>query len=354
MIPSDITRRPGSTVVVSDELAATFEHGARVSEKALSPKTRKEYAAHWQAFEEWCAKHGAVALPTSWQTVWAYMSARHKEGCAVATLQVIRAAITQKHRSQAPNAEGRDLDLHNPYIRNLLQGARREATEEGKRTNKATPFLVTDYLDLVKIIGTSASLEDRRDLALLGLGLVRALRGPSELLALDYAVAGKGSRGALVLNVDHAVIKLRISKTRQTGDGEDLRIEDGPALQAVRRWIEAAGILPGSPLFRAIRQGEVAVSRMSQSHLHRIVQRRAQQLVRWRNPMMSTKEAEAIAATYSTHSLRRGALTSLGKDGATLAELLDLGRHSPKSASVVLGYVEPDHAGPKRMRKLGI
>jgi hypothetical protein len=35
----------------------------------------------------------------------------------------------------------------------------------------------------------------------------------------------------------------------------------------------------------------------------------------------------------------------MGKAGASLAELMDLGRHSEKSASIVLGYVEPEHAG---------
>jgi len=38
----------------------------------------------------------------------------------------------------------------------------------------------------------------------------------------------------------------------------------------------------------------------------------------------------------------------------TLAELIDLGRHSQKSSSIVLGYIEPGHAGAKAMRKLGI
>jgi hypothetical protein len=44
----------------------------------------------------------------------------------------------------------------------------------------------------------------------------------------------------------------------------------------------------------------------------------------------------------------------MGKAGATVAELMDLGRHSPKSASIVLGYVEPEHIGARRMRALGL
>lgn len=128
-----------------------------------------------------------------------------------------------------------------------------------------------------------------------------------------------------------------------------LALDGANVVQAFRDLVQR-----GSPLFRATRKGMLSEARMSPRKLHEIIQRRAKQLVRQRNPMMSTTEAEQIAAGYSTHSLRRGALTSLGKDRATLAELMDLGQHSSKSASVVLGYVEPDHVGPKRMRKLGI
>src|SRR5262249_35071425 len=39
--------------------------------------------------------------------------------------------------------------------------------------------------------------------------------------------------------------------------GEDLPIEEGPALQAVRAWVQAAGIKPGTPLWRALRKGHV-------------------------------------------------------------------------------------------------
>jgi hypothetical protein len=59
---------------------------------------------------------------------------------------------------------------------------------------------------------------------------------------------------------------------------------------------------------------------------------------------MLASEEKVEAQKYSTHSLCRGALTSMGKGGATLAELIDLGRHSPKSSSIVLGYIEPGHA----------
>jgi len=189
---------------------------------------------------------------------------------------------------------------------------------------------------------------------------VRALRGPSELLALDLGEAkSDGSRGALALKRAGAAIILNVSKTKQTGDGEELPIEEGPALQAVRAWVQAAGIKAGTPLWRTIRKGHVQPERMHQRTLHNIIQRRAEQMLRARRdedgkPVMTAAEAAIAARGYSTHSLRRGALTSMAKGGATLAELIDLGRHSQKSSSIVLGYIEPGHAGAKAMRKLGL
>ena len=95
-----------------------------------------------------------------------------------------------------------------------------------------------------------------------------------------------------------------------------------------------AGIKSGTPLWRAVRKGWQQPSRMHQRTLHNIIQRRARQMLQARG--LSPPEA-AAANQYSTHSLRRGALTSIGKVGASVAELRDLGRHSPKSASMVLG-----------------
>jgi hypothetical protein len=116
-------------------------------------------------------------------------------------------------------------------------------------------------------------------LALIGLGIVRALRGPSELLALDLGeTKSGGARGALVLKREGAAIILNVSKTKQTGDGEELPIEEGPALQAVRAWVQAAGIKLGTPLWRALRKGHLQPERMHQRTLHNIIQRRAEQM----------------------------------------------------------------------------
>src|SRR5262249_4286417 len=297
-------------------------------------------------------RHKLASRSTTPAIAATYLAHLSKRGAAPATLAIVRAAIKHHHVTLPPRAKGRDLDLATPEIKRLFQGVRRRAREAGRKTNKAAPWLIPDFEVLAGQVKPD-DLEDLRDLALIGLGIVRALRGPSELLALDLGGAkSEGSRGALVLKREGAAISLSVSKTKQTGEGEELPSAEQPALQAVRAWVQAASIKAGTPLWRAIRKGHVQPDRMHQRTLHNIIQRRAEQMLRARGMLAS--EAAIEAQKYSTHSLRRGALTSMGKGGATLAELIDLGRHSQKSSSIVLGYIEPGHAGAKAMRKLGI
>ena len=357
----DITKRPtGGELVVSAELLEDLEHGRDLTEAAISDRTRAAYEYEFGRFAQWAESHRLASLPTTSAIAWTYLAHLSKRrGASPATLGIVRAAIKHHHATLTPRAKGRNLDLATPEIKRLFQGARRKTREAGRRTNKATPWLVADFATLAHLIDAS-NLEDLRDLALIGLGIVRALRGPSELLALDLGEANsQGARGALVLKREGATIVLNVSKTHQVGDGEELPIEEGPALQAVRAWVAAAGIKPGMPLWRAVRKGHVQPERMHQRTLHNIIQRRAEQMLRARRdehgrPLLTPAEVAAEARKYSTHSLRRGALTSMGKGGATLAELIDLGRHSQKSSSIVLGYIEPGHAGAKAMRKLGL
>ena len=353
MFPDIIKRREGAGVVVSDELLEDLEHGRGLTEAAISDRTRAAYEYEFGRFAQWAERHKLASLPTTPPIAATYLAHLSKRGALPATLAIVRAAIKHHHATLPPRVKGRNLDLATPEIKRLFQGARRKAREAGRTTNKAAPWLIADFNVLASSVAGSHDLEDLRDLALIGLGIVRALRGPSELLALDLGeVKSEGARGALVLKRAGAAIILKVSKTKQTGDGEELPIEEGPALQAVRAWVRAAGSKPGTPLWRAVRKGHVQVDCMHRRTLHNIIQRRAEQMLRARGMLAS--EAKIEARKYSTHSLRRGALTSMGKGGATLAELIGLCRHSQKSSSIVLGYIEPGHAGAKAMRKLGL
>jgi hypothetical protein len=203
---------------------------------------------------------------------------------------------------------------------------------------------------LREIADTSAA--DVRDVALIGIGIVRALRGPSELLGLDLTVAkSPDALGSIQINTSGAAITLASTKTSQI-DGETLEIEEGPALESLRQWAIKGNITPGTPIWRTIRNDCVMVYRMKQRSMHDVIQRRAAQVLQADG--MSTADATANAQRYSTHSLRHGALTSIGQNKASLTEIMSLSRHSASSARIAMGYVKGENLGAKAIGKLGI
>ena len=104
---------------------------------------------------------------------------------------------------------------------------------------------------------------------------------------------------------------------------------------AVRVWLQAAGIVEG-PLFRSVnRHGRVGLDALSDKVVALAVKRYA--------------EAAGLAvADFSGHSLRAGFLTSAADAGASIFKMMDVSRH--KSVDVLRGYVRRaemfrDHAG---------
>lgn len=345
--------------VATVDLEADARQFIEDAEHALAPRTREAYAYQWQRFVDWCNANGLVALPTDPPTVAAYFGHLARRGCAASTFAVVRAAIRYRHDRLPPGDAGRDVDLATPEIKRFLQGNKRRLHAEGRTTNKAAPFGVEHWVALHETIAGGQSLWEIRDLALLGLGVVRALRGPSELVALDYVRRSTG-RGEIHVRAEGAVIRMHTTKTQQEGGDSDRVIAEGPALAALRRWINAAGIQPGTPLFRPLKRVPdvdlpvIGTTRLAGRSLHDIVRKRARQVLTAMDPGMSDEELDVRAAEYSTHSLRHGALTSMAEAGASMAELMELSRHSPHSTAIVMGYVKQDQAGARAMRKMGL
>lgn len=370
---------------------AGVRQGARnfteTSAKAITATTQSHYDYEWSRFLAWCEQESTAerplpTLPTTPQVVASYFGALNtpgtytdskgrsyqRNGCSAATFKLIRSAILRRHRGLPVGNPGRDLDLDVPEIRDFLTAVKKEFHAAG-RSNKAEPFMIEDWLDLNEMIGDSDNPVDVRDLALLGLGLVRAMRGPSELLKLNLGALADGARGVLTMRGADAAIRMHVTKTSQSeADKHERKVLDGPVLTAVRRWMSLAGVLPGSRVFRPIKfnprartaagQYSIQPGELSGRALHKIVQNRAEQLYRARNGHLTQAQlaelAPAHAARYSTHSLRHGALTSLGAAGATLSELMELSRHSPNSANIVSGYVRPDQQGAEKIRSAGL
>jgi integrase len=161
------------------------------------------------------------------------------------------------------------------------------------------------------------------------LGFAGALRR-SELVALNVADVAENETGLLVT--------IRGSKTDQERQGETIAIARGRMacpVQALRAWLDAAGIKAG-PIFRPIdKGGTVRALRLTCRSVANIVKAAAER-------------AGFDSASYSGHSLRSGFLTSAAGNGASIFKMMDVSRH--KSVDTLRGYIREadlfkDHAG---------
>jgi integrase len=174
--------------------------------------------------------------------------------------------------------------------------------------------------DIGKILDTcDNSLLGARDRALIALGFSGAMRR-SELVALnlkDVVFVEKG-----------ADIRIRRSKTDQTGEGHILAIPSGANLYpvaAVRSWIAAAGLVEmGAPLFRKVAKGgRLGWDRLTPHSVAALVKKRA-------------KMVGIDPAKVAGHSLRVGFVTSAVDHGASPAIIAEHSRH--KSLDMILTY----------------
>jgi hypothetical protein len=148
----------------------------------------------------------------------------------------------------------------------------------------------------------------------------------SELAGLDWMHRGSGT-GVLELTHRGARIVLYTSKTKQ-GEPDEIYIQPGRALKAIRSWVERASIGEGLPLFRGVsRWGRVNATRLHASTVARIVKRRCE-------------EVGLDAEHYSGHSLRAGMITEAFARGVPEWKIRLTSRHSEKGRELQ-GYNRP-------------
>ena len=155
---------------------------------ARSLNTRRCYATQWRQFESWCLANRALSLPAEPELVAAYLAERAQGGAALASINVMIAAI-----AFAQAVRGHRFDRHHPALVLVLQGIRRQHARLQHQTEPLRGSMLAALLE--------ARLRDPgevRDAALLALLYTFALRA-SEAAALDWMQVGNGG-GALSLS----------------------------------------------------------------------------------------------------------------------------------------------------------
>jgi len=281
--------------------------------------TVRAYQSDLRIFARYCAANGLVDLPAHPETVMAFLAAQATAGTKASTLTRRVAAIRYSHKAaQLEPPTDREV------VRATLRGIKRTIGVKQVQKAPATAERIADML--ARIPGT---LTGRRDRAVLALGFAGAFRR-SELVALTVADLIEVEGGIRVI--------IRQSKTDQEAEGEEIAIPYGDKLrpvEAVRAWLDAAGITDG-PVFRSVAKGgRVMAEALTCRSVANLVKAYAER-------------AGLDPAEFSGHSLRAGFLPSAADRGASLFKMMEVSRH--KSVNTLRGYVRradlfKDHAG---------
>jgi integrase len=278
---------------------------------ARSKSTLRAYEHDWKEFSTWCELNQVASLPASTQTLILYATDLTKnQGRKWNTLARRLAAVSQVHR-----CSGLESPVWTLLMKQFLAGLRREI---GVAPERKKPVLVPDLKRILSALPDG--LLGKRDRALLLIGFTAALRR-SELSGLDTG------------DIEHVpeglIIHIRRSKSDQEGEGRKVGIPRGAdsatcPVEALERWMSAAGIDSGA-VFRSMnRHGQVLQKRLSGEGVAIVVKRSVQKL-------------GYDPALFAGHSLRSGLATSAAAAGT--GERIIMNQTGHRSLTTLRRYI---------------
>ncbi len=324
-------------------LAQLSEQARQFIGLSARPNTRRAYATQLKQWMAWCHGNGHLAFTGDTNLVANYLSERAARGQSVSTLRTVVAAIKAGH-----DAKGLSFDSKAPAIVRTLRGIHNANPRLAKQ---AEPIRGPDVLDLME--GIDATLIGARDMALLALGYVFALRR-SELVALDLESQGTGA-GVLRITARTMEVSFAIAKT-SNGETQTVavpRAENAEAVAAVESWVRLAGIGKGEPIIRRILKGGKLGGRLHPQSVAAIIKSRVG--LHYEDLGASAADAAGEADRYSGHSLRVGFCVSAAEAGADLRAMATVSRH--RSLAMPARYAqkaEQIKTSPHRLPGVGL
>jgi len=245
------------------------------------------------------------------------------------------AASTVRRRLALWSTFHRWMGLAGPFSSPNLRGALGLATRAARRPRgrKSAKPLTRDVLERLIAACAKGTLADKRDAALLLLAFASGGRRRSEIAALRMEdlverppiPADRSAPQGPKL----PVLALKLGRTKTASrDDDECALAVGRPVEALKAWLEAAGISSG-PVFRRIdRWGAVGDSALDGQSVNAIVKRRC-------------VLAGLDPADYSAHGLRSGYLTEAARRGVPLPEAMRQSRHrSVQQAAAYYNEVE--------------
>jgi site-specific recombinase XerD len=299
-------------------LGPDLEDAATYATAEKTSATRRAYHSDFSLFQAWCEGKGVTALPSTPETLAAFLAAEAKRGAKTSTISRRLAAIRYAHK-----LAGHESPSNSEAVKATIRGIRRSLGSAPVRKKPATSDKIVAMADAL-----GCDIKGLRDRAIILLGFAGAFRR-SELVTLDVR--------DLEFCIGGLRVTIRAIKTDQEGQGTTIGIVIGSTacpVAAVRTWLEAAKITEG-PVFRSIRKGGIVGKRLSGRSVADVVK-------------SCVRRTGLDAADFSGHSLRAGFLTSAAGRGASIFKMMDVSRH--RSVDTLRGHVRDadlfrDHAG---------
>ena len=301
------SRAPSTRGHCEAAVAEQLERFVQAAQGAFSPNTERALRSDLRLYAKWCAEHRVRALPSSAETVAAFVDAM-ADTRAPATVRRYVTSIAIAHR-----AIGCETTLESPVVKLALKRMHRS---KGRRQGQAKGLTWPLRERLLEVAG--GRLIDARDRALLAVAYDAMLRR-TELVSLQVEDLLEEMQG-------HGTLLVRRSKTDADGQGATLYIApDTVAL--VRAWRERARIESGR-LFRSVTKSGRLGERLDASQVPRIFKAMACQ----------AGLPPELVEGLSGHSARVGAAQDMVAVGIELPAIQQAGRW--KSGAMVSRYGE--------------
>ena len=314
-----LTSQEAAELALLEEAARTY---ARAS---LSKNTRRGYESDFEDFVYWCKRMKLGALPAAPDTVALYLSKMAKElkGSSLKRRVTAIRKIHELSNHPSPTKSER--------VKSVLRGILRTTGEAQKH---AAPTLLIHIQKMLKALPETP--RGLRDKALLLLGFAGGFRR-SELVSLDVE--------DLSLSDDGLAIKIRKSKTDQTGKGRLVGISHGKdqnlcPILALEAWLKIS-LTTSGPIFRKVNKwSQISVQGLTDQSVRLILKE-------------SLQRAGIRETGFSGHSLRAGFVTVAAINGASERDIQRTTGHS--SLEVLRRYIrDADLFRDNASKKLGL
>jgi len=276
---------------------------------AYAPSTIRAYRSNFEFFIDYCEKHNLNALPCEPSNLASYIFYLSNQNLKSASIRLATVSVAAIHRFNRMNDPSKDPDV-------ILE-LRRMFRKLGRHQKQAAAINKNNLEKLISV--TNQNLRGYRDRALL-MTAYESLCRRSELAALrvEDIKESQDDKGAL--------IRLRKSKTDQSGDGRWINLSENTYL-AIRKWIKASSISSGY-LFRGITKYDTPTLQLEGAQINRIYKHLANK----------AGLDYQLVKNVSGHSLRIGSAQDLLNEGASLPMIMNRGRWT--KVDTVMRYIE--------------